>query len=696
MGGLFLSKLSADACKVLATYCTYKKLYDMEKDVYDVVAEFIRYIIRHQDSRSYTSFELGDLIEREFGINIPKLVLHSAIKRIKIIKIQNQHYVVCDEELDRNEHFDKIQDEFTNRTSYIFQQFDQFIKVKYSDYLDKGLDRIHQALFQYLVDEEIGDNEESIISKFIVTYKYHTEFINCLNMMRAGHILYIGLQNNNHLSEFGSWKKTLVIFLDMEILFHLAGYNGEVYRQLAWEFMDLVKNVNSRKRYISLKYFSETKQDIEKFFDAAMYNDCVINPTATAMISILKDCHSCSDVLDKKSDFFGKLKQYRILEDDHKNYYSKDVEQYNLESQDILERYSKTNEEIIQNELRLKLISHINVLRRNTLITDYKDCQFILMTETKKTLLMAKDLVHEAGNNLLGKAIPCAVSLFALTNAIWYRLNGALKTTTKFPLTANSMIKAEIVLSALINKNIEELYEKTEDEFKSGIITKDQYINRIINYRHMENLPEKITPETDYSFITESAINARAEEYALLKNKNSEAQQHINDLNNKINEKDIALQKKSLECDLAKNKNLLYKIQKELEELENQRDNIICFKKFVLRIKYILIFLILIVTILLGAFILENISNFNIIEEYITIVGRLFTIIGILLAIANISISKKNIVNIISNFIWKKILKHDIPEIAMLIEIDKKIKNAKSKINGIKDENDKMETKNRE
>ena len=159
----------------------------------------------------------------------------------------------------------------------------------------------------------------------------------------------------------------------------------------------------------------------------------------------------------------------------------------------------------------------------------------------------------------------------------------------------------------------------------------------------MENLPEKITPETDYSFITESAINARAEEYALLKNKNSEAQQHINDLNNKINEKDIALQKKSLECDLAKNKNLLYKIQKELEELENQRDNIICFKKFVLRIKYILIFLILIVTILLGAFILENISNFNIIEEYITIVGRLFTIIGILLAIANISISKKNI-----------------------------------------------------
>lgn len=51
----------------------------------------------------------------------------------------------------------------------------------------------------------------------------------------------------------------LVIYLDTEILFHFAGYNGELYKSLFEDFYKLVKEINSSNRKIFFKYFKTTE-----------------------------------------------------------------------------------------------------------------------------------------------------------------------------------------------------------------------------------------------------------------------------------------------------------------------------------------------------------------------------------------------------------------------------------------------------
>lgn len=57
--------------------------------------------------------------------------------------------------------------------------------------------------------------------------------------------------NYSNLAEIGTWQTNLTIYLDTEILFHFAGYNGKIYKSLFEDFFTYVNEINGQARKLS-------------------------------------------------------------------------------------------------------------------------------------------------------------------------------------------------------------------------------------------------------------------------------------------------------------------------------------------------------------------------------------------------------------------------------------------------------------
>ena len=96
------------------------------------------------------------------------------------------------------------------------------------------------------------------------------------------------------------------MFLDTEVLFNIAGYNGALYKRTSEDFLGPVEKANIKKKRIELRYFTEIDDEIKRFFNSAEriiegHGDLI---RSTAMDSILNGCESVSDVRKKRGRFF--------------------------------------------------------------------------------------------------------------------------------------------------------------------------------------------------------------------------------------------------------------------------------------------------------------------------------------------------------------------------------------------------------
>ena len=97
-----------------------------------------------------------------------------------------------------------------------------------------------------------------------------------------------------------------------------------------------------------------------------------------------------------------------------------------------------------------------------------------------------------------------AVSLDKITNLLWYKLgNGFSKTS--FPSSVNMALKARVVLSSSIAKNIEREFSNSSKQYREGNLTKEQLLCRILVLREKNYLPEDLNGEEiddvmDFSF----------------------------------------------------------------------------------------------------------------------------------------------------------------------------------------------------
>lgn len=562
----------------LASLAVFRELYNSQKDIYGVISEFLNGIITSNRKHQFNLTEITNLLNETFDFDIPEAVVHTSLRRLDYLKKEQGFYLVNNilqqNDLDVNTLQKKA---ITSSNSLIEALFSFIVKEKNIELSDTEKKKIVSSFCSFLMDGSDGGEYTEYISGFILKNKQDEEFMNKLNTIREGVILYSGIKYNNNLSEVGSWKAELTIYLDTEILFHFSGYNGQLYQSLFYDFFKYVKEINNKakKRLIKLRYFREVKNEIETFFTKAEYivqGKDNLNPKMTAMSSIIEGCNNRSDIMDKKSDFFLLLKTNGIIEDESTDYFDKRYFEYNIVDQNTIETVSNEYEfDIIEH---LRYLNYIHIHRKEANANNFYNIGYILLTGNSKTIKVAwHNMIKPEG------VVPLATTLYWMTNKLWFKLNKGFGNGA-VPKSFDIITKAQIILSSVLNESVGEKYDELQTEFKNGDITEEQAKARIVNLRNRAKKPEDIVPENISSIldvISEDNLEKFIKEQEDFKNKAEKQVEENITLKSSLTQKERDLAK--FEKDktaltsqvIETKKTLLQEKKNSIEILENQK-----------------------------------------------------------------------------------------------------------------------------
>lgn len=548
--------------KCLASLAVFRELYNNEKDIYGIICEFLKEIITSQAKYQFSLTEITTLLNETYDFKIPEAVVSTSLNRFKTALTKSSGvFTVADQSTFNisGKLTDKHNEIKNNNETIIFNLFKFVEDEKKRALTEDEKTRITHAFCSFIIDENTSQEYSDYISAFIVKEKQNRDFNKQLNTVKEGVVLYTGLKYNSSLNELGSWNTELTIFLEMEILFHFAGYNGQLFQILFNDLFSLIKEINqaslkkNNKRLIHFRYFSDVKNDIEGFFKKAEYivqGKDKANPSKTAMTTIIDGCKTPADIIAKKASFYDLLKQNLILEDDCTNYYSSHNHKYNLEDQDLLKELSG---KIGVDDLSgyLKYLNFINIQRKGNNDTTFERIGFVLLSGTANTLRLAWDESIKPNGN-----IPLASNLSFLTNKFWFKLNKGFG-KGEHPKSFDILTKAQIVLSNQLNDTVADKFDELNVKLKNGNLTQEDAISTIAKLRSEAKRPEDINEENVQnilSSIEESSIEIHLKEQELFKQKAKEQETE----NLKL--------KETVDKSLEKEKQLKKEIKKKEEE----------------------------------------------------------------------------------------------------------------------------------
>jgi len=549
--------------RLLASLAVFRELYNAEKDVYGIISVFLSDLIKIENLYSFSLNEITNKLNNTFEFEIPDAVVRTALGRLKFLEKQQGIYLVTDVSNINTESFDKKKQSIQSNNETIIDNLFRFIeKEKKVSLSEKDREKVSHSFCCFLLDVNNGDEYIEYVTSFILKNESDSDFKNQLNLIREGVILYSGIKYNNNLNDLGTWRTELTIFVDTEILFHLAGFNGELYQYLANDFLNYVREINQKaqKKLIKLKYFEEVKNDVEGFFKKARHlveGNEKPYPNVTAMVSIVNGCKTAADILEKKSDFYTLLKSYSIEEDTFKDYFNPVNHQYNIVSQDIIEKVSKELDK--DAEPFLKFLNYISIHRKEANSNNFENIGYLLLTGNSTTLKVAwNELMKEEG------FVPMATHLSFLTNKFWFKLNKGFGKTS-LPKSFDIITKSQIILSKVLNDSVGVKYEELQKDYKSGKLTEEQAKARIIDLRNQVRKPEEIKND-----IVSDVLNAITEDSL---EKFIEEQSHFKIKAEKQEEDNIKLLEE-LEAKKEVEKELLTAKQDLLKEKENLKDTL--------------------------------------------------------------------------------------------------------------------------
>lgn len=469
----------------LASLATLKCLNDSGKykSPYQLLSVFIKNVINIEKMYSFDTLTIKTKLKEHFGFDIPEAVISTSLKKIPEVSLDRNeyHYQVKDYESNELTFIDCDQERNTQSANGIVEKMNSFIGSHINNQKINN-EKLTKEFIAYIIgDESFPCKYSELISQFIIENSEDMLFKNQLDLIREGSLLYIGI--NSNIPETGSITNELTLFFSTEILFGLAGYNGEIYRSQAEELMDLIEHANKKTKRIKVKYFEYIKKEIDDFFLKAEYivtGQERIWDNSSAMNAIINGCKTKSDISERQADFYYNLEKKYGIKLDCYDYYLQDLDEYNLECID-----SDDDEKTINAK---KAISNINKLRHGRCNQDILDSKFLIVSNST--------VINNISKKEKEQRNCCDYSVYAqtITNLLWYKLGGSFG-GAKIPLSFDVVIQAQKVLSSFITKNVSEEYKKIKEELKNGKITEDQVAARIMVLQQKPTFPEEITAE---------------------------------------------------------------------------------------------------------------------------------------------------------------------------------------------------------
>lgn len=519
---------------ILASYTIFRELYKSRKyrSPYQILSEYIQDIVLTQHVDGFVAETMKTRLKSSFGFELPTSVICTAINSLSYINLNNGKFYVNFDEVIANSQFEGYQTKASTDTKAIENALICYARQTSPDiHIDE--DGLIQELVFFCVNESRNQKYHEIASKFVMSCEADSNLKNSLNSVLEGGILFSGLTYN--ITEYGSMTSDLTIFLDTEILFDIAGYNGTLYKSLAEDFLNIVKDENFRTQRIKLRYFTNNKTEIENFFIKAekIMEGIVKEPLPRqAMCSVLDGCRDSADIAEKKVKFYQLLKKtYHILEDNKNFYDSPEDNDYNLEGTDLSIINFGNISETTTIEEGLKYCSHINKLRKGKNYQDYLKCKYIFVTRTVMVLeVSAAITAMEKGDKLW--CCGYALHLNNITNLLWNKLNKGFGSTA-FPKNLDSICRARQVLSSYITQGVYEKYNQLKNEYDSGKIDIEHLKECIYTMREKKVRPEDLTIENieDNLDFDDSYFDRKAEEIAQKDRLLEEREDKIKELN---------------------------------------------------------------------------------------------------------------------------------------------------------------------
>ena len=538
-----------DQKKCMASLAVFKQLFNSGNDIFSIIAEFVKQEIISNGLTDFTEQQMHDLLLADNGFDVPQAVIHTSLKRIPYLNRQQEGVIVSSElTQDACSSFKKQMDEATETRERITKRLIAFANNKRDIALTKDEEtELCKSFYTYVVDDEAPVNFTELACSFILENEQDSELQKYLNFIREGAISFIGLTYyNNSYGTVDSFDNDIYIYLETEILFHMAGYNGLTYQNLFEEFYNQVSEINKQhqtkngKKVIHLRYFSETLKEINEYFDQAeniVRRSKSPDPSKAAMHSLLCGVSEPSGIAEKRSEFDQLLKNHGIQYEDYSFDLSNKDGHYCID----YDAFIKDKDPIIADKIYsdLTLLNWIYIKREKRHIESFANIRAVLLTGNYRVMQLAMDekLRHP-------KELALSATLDFLTTRFWFSLCRGLSKDCNL-LSANILTKARLALASLNCESIDKAYRNIELEMKEGKYDKEVMKSRIASLHRRFRMPEDVddlTEKSNLAFFTDCRSDILLAEEAA---KNAAHKQEVNSLTISIEKKNKTIEQQN-------------------------------------------------------------------------------------------------------------------------------------------------------
>ena len=499
----------------LAALAIFKRLYNNGKDIFQVISEFEKYLILRDHMLSFTTVSMEDSLKKDFGIEVPLSIIKAGLRRLDFVIKGTTDYSLKDTH--KNQEIEEFKDDvqnLNNKNDDIFQELISFVESKKGKALnEEEIKELSNAFYSHVLNTPYPDDYAGYVSAFFINHDNDQVFIQRINDIMGGAIIIAGLNYNTTDSQIDSVDTPIFMYLETEILFHMAGYNGKIYKRLFDEFYSLVEEINKKyhKQIIQLFYFEETKDEFEKYFQAAeniVRNNSLAQAGQTAMINIVSGCHEASDVADKKAIFYRELENHNISLDEQRNYYDRENYELNIEDGKYIDNEDPDGS-ADKVSSKMKLLNFIHIKRGGRGRSIFRNIGHLIITGNSITFKIAND------PGVVGNDLPLAFSLSYITNRLWFSLHKNL-VGDNVPISASIINRSIIILDREARKALVNDYRNIKQAHDSGEVNDKDVFARLAQYRDLptsiDDLTNSENAEEVLDFITNSSLQSYIEE----------------------------------------------------------------------------------------------------------------------------------------------------------------------------------------
>ncbi len=493
---------------LIASVALFGELYNSDKyqNVSDIIAEFIKGAVRTETLWSTNSTELTLALQRIYEFYIPEAVIKATIKK-KLQKVYTYtagRYFFDKDLLEKDSNsFNVEMQEITDTQNQILEGLFEYVETNTSNLLDEfSKKEVTDNFIKWLLDNGYSEKYSNVISAYIVANKKNHSFIKNLNQVREGLILYQGIRYTSDVNDLGNWNTELKIFLNTEILFNAAGYNGELYKEIFFDFHKLVTKINQKSRntngekLIELRFFPETESEIDYFFQVAesiKRGTRSLDPSKTAMRSIIQDCPTPTDIQLKRTKFYQEIKQLGIIRQDS-NISAYSFHDYIVENELVVESLEKESKEKGKSFNKdeydhfCKMFTKINYYRGGVNDVKFERIGHIFLAGNRFALWLS----NHPKVKFKESDIAFALDIEYVTCRFWFKLCKGFGDSAALPKSLEVVTKAQVILSSQVNSFVGKKYDEFQQAFDRGELKKEDFLELSYSLREKAMRPEDI------------------------------------------------------------------------------------------------------------------------------------------------------------------------------------------------------------